>query len=180
MLKLGVLLAATMLAVAAPRENAAATDLYLFPIGVMAGMATMVVRALVETMTGTPDDGRLAAGAVAIAVLLFPAIGGLAARGRNGFARLLLILALCFAYIASYTPLTVALFAGYLALSFCDLGFVAHRAGIELGRGRAHPAVAAHPRACADRRRLDLPRAARLSARALSVALGGGGHFHPR
>jgi hypothetical protein len=51
-------------------------------------------------------------------VLLFPAIGGLAARGRNGLARLLLIVALCFAYIASYTPLTVALFAGYLALSF--------------------------------------------------------------
>ena len=52
-------------------------------------------------------------------MLLFPAIGGLAARGRNGLARLLLIVALCFAYIASYTPLTVALFAGYLALSFC-------------------------------------------------------------
>ena len=51
-------------------------------------------------------------------MLLFPAIGGLAARGRNGLARLLLIVALCFAYIASYAPLTVALFAGYLALSF--------------------------------------------------------------
>ncbi len=40
LLKLGVLLVATMLAVAAPRENAAATDLYLFPIGVVAGMGT--------------------------------------------------------------------------------------------------------------------------------------------
>ena len=69
-------------------------------------------------MFGAPDDGRLMAGAVAIAVLLFPAIGGLAARGRNGLARLLLIVALCFAYIYSYTPLTIALFAGYLALSF--------------------------------------------------------------
>ena len=118
LLKLSVLLVATLLAVAAPRENAAATDLYLFPIGVMAGMGTMVVRALVETLTGTADDGRLTTGAVAIAVLLFPAMGGLAARGRNGLARLLLIVALCFAYIASYTPLTVALFAGYLALSF--------------------------------------------------------------
>ncbi len=67
----------------------------------------MAARALVETLTGTPDDGRLAAGAVAIAVLLFPAIGGLAARGRNGLARLLLIVALCFAYIDSYAPLTV-------------------------------------------------------------------------
>ncbi len=118
LLKLGVLLAATMAAVAAPRENAAATDLYLFPIGVMAGIGAMMARALAETLAGAPDDGRLTSGAVAIAVLLFPAIGGLAARGRNGMARLLLIVALCFAYIASYAPLTVALFAGYLALSF--------------------------------------------------------------
>jgi hypothetical protein len=118
LLKLIVLLVATMLAVAAPRENARATDLYLFSIGVVAGMATIVARALAETMIGAPDDGRLAAGAVAIAVLLFPAIGGLAARGRNGLARLLLILALCFAFIASYAPLTIALFTGYLALSF--------------------------------------------------------------
>ena len=118
LLKLSVLMAATLLAVAAPRENATATDLYLFPIGVVAGMATMVARALSETLIGAPDDGRMATGAVAIAVLLFPAIGALTARGRNGLARLLLILALCFAYVASYTPLTVALFAGYLAMSF--------------------------------------------------------------
>jgi hypothetical protein len=118
LLKLSVLLVATLLAVAAPRENAAATDLYLFPIGVVAGMAAMVARALAETLAGAPDDGRLTAGAVAIAVLLFPAIGGLAARGRNGLARLLLIVALCFAYIDSYGPLTIALFTGYLALSF--------------------------------------------------------------
>ena len=118
LIKLGVLLVATMAAVAAPRENASATDLYLFPIGVLAGMGTIVARALAERMTGAPDDGRLAAGAVAIAVLLFPAMGGLAARGRNGLARLLLILALCFAYIESYAPVTIALFAGYLALSF--------------------------------------------------------------
>lgn len=118
LLKLGVLLAATMLAVAAPRENAAATDLYLFPIGVVAGMATIVARALAETLAGAPDDGLLMTGGLAIAVLLFPAMAGLAARGRNGFARLLLIIALCFAYIYSYTPLTIALFAGYLALSF--------------------------------------------------------------
>jgi hypothetical protein len=118
LLKVGVLLVATMLAVAAPRENAAATDLYLFPMGVVAGMGAVIALALAETMAGAPDDGRIATGAVAIAVLLFPAIGGLVARGRNGLARLLLILALCFAYIASYTPLTIALFAGYLALSF--------------------------------------------------------------
>jgi hypothetical protein len=118
LLKMSVLLTATLLAVAAPWENASATDLYLFPLGVVAGMATVAAVALAQSLTGAPDDGRLAAGAVAIAVLLFPAIGGLAARGRNGLARLLLIVALCFAYIDSYTPLTIAVFAGYLALSF--------------------------------------------------------------
>lgn len=117
-LKISLLLAATLMAVAAPRENASATDLYLFSIGVVAGMATIAARALAESLAGAPDDGRLVAGAVAVAVLLFPAMGGLAARGRNGLARLLLIVALCFAYIDSYAPLTIAVFAGYLALSF--------------------------------------------------------------
>jgi hypothetical protein len=117
LLKLSVLLAATLMAAAAPRENARATDLYLFAIGVAAAMATMAVRALSETLNLAPNGDRLATGSVAVAVLLFPAMGGLAARGRNGLARLLLIVALCFAYIASYPPLTIAVFAGYLALS---------------------------------------------------------------
>jgi hypothetical protein len=118
LLKLVVLLFATMLAASAPRENASATDLYLFSIGLVAGIAAIVIRALAETLAGAPDAGRVIPGGVAIAVLLFPAMGGLAARGRNGLARLLLIIALCFAYISSYAPLTIALFAGYLALSF--------------------------------------------------------------
>jgi hypothetical protein len=117
-LKIALLIAATLLATSAPRENASATDLYLFPIGVVCGMATMAAKGLSDVLARTPDDGSLAAGAVAVAVLLFPAIGGLAARGRNGLARLLLIVALCVAYIAGYSPLTAALFAGYLALSF--------------------------------------------------------------
>ena len=111
-------IAATLLAVAAPRDNARATDLYLFPIGVVFGMATMATMGLAHILTGAVDQAGLASGAVALAVLLFPALGGLTARGRNGYARLLLILALVFAYIDGYAPLTVALFAGYLALSF--------------------------------------------------------------
>ncbi|MGA8712966.1 MAG: hypothetical protein WBQ45_22540 [Roseiarcus sp.] len=117
-LKLALLIAATLLAVAAPRDNARATDLYLFPIGVVFGMATMATMGLAHILTGAVDQAGLASGAVALAVLLFPALGGLTARGRNGYARLLLILALVFAYIDGYAPLTVALFAGYLALSF--------------------------------------------------------------
>jgi hypothetical protein len=117
-LKLGLLIGATLLAVSAPRENAEATDLYLFPIGVVCGMAAVAAMGLSHILTGQADETGLAYGAVALGVLLFPALGGLSARGRNGYARLLLILALVFAYIDGYAPLTVALFAGYLALSF--------------------------------------------------------------
>ena len=118
LLKLTILIAATMAAVAAPRDNAAATDLYLFPIGVTALIAALAGKGLAHLLTGARDDGTLAWGAIALAVLLFPALGGLAARARNGYARLLLILALAFAYLDGYGPLTIALFAGYLALSF--------------------------------------------------------------
>jgi hypothetical protein len=117
-LKLSLLIAATLFAVAARRENAHATDLYLFPIGVVLGMVALAGKALAVVVGHVPDDGGLAAGGIALAVLLFPALGGLTARGRNGYARLLLILALAFAYIAEYRPLTFALFAGYLVLSF--------------------------------------------------------------
>ena len=117
-LKLGLLILATLLAVAAPRDNARATDLYMFPIGVVLGMIAMSAKGLAGVVGAVPDDGEFAAGGVALAVLLFPALGGLTARGRNGYARLLLIIALAFAYIAGYAPLTIALFAGYLALSF--------------------------------------------------------------
>ncbi len=177
-LKLGLLIVATLLAVSAPRENASATDLYLFPIGLVCGMATMAARALSEILSRAPDDGRLAAGGVAIAVLLFPAIGGLAARGRNGLARLLLIVALCFAYIAGYSPLTVALFAGYLALSF-SLSDMA-RTARELAWGAA-ALVLLSPLISRDRPdglRLGIPRASRQAAAALCLAIGRVGRLH--
>ncbi len=134
-LKLALLIAATVLAVAAPRDNARATDLYMFPIGVVLLMAAMAAEGLANILTGWMDGGGVAEGGVALAVLLFPALGGLTARGRNGYARLLLILALAFAYIDGYAPLTVALFAGYLALSFSisDMG----RTARELAWGAA-------------------------------------------
>ena len=127
-LKLGLLIAATLLAVAAPRDNARATDLYMFPIGVVLGMIAMAAKALAGVGGPAPADGGVAIGGVALAVLLFPALGGLTARGRNGYARILLILALAFAYLASYPPLTIALFVGYLAMSFAisDLRRTAH------------------------------------------------------
>ena len=117
-LKLGLLIGATLAAVSAPYGNARATDLYLFPIGVVCGMAAMAAMGLTHILSGSADITGFQSGAVALAVLLFPAIGGLTARGRNGYARLLLILALAYAYIDGYAPLTVALFVGYLSLSF--------------------------------------------------------------
>ncbi len=117
-LKLSLLIVATLLAVAAPRENAHATDLYLFPIGVVLGMIVTAAKGLADVLGYASHNGGVEAGAVALAVLLFPSLGGLTARGRNGYARLLLILSLAFAYLAGYAPLTIALFAGYLALSF--------------------------------------------------------------
>ena len=117
-LKLVLLILATLLAVAAPRDNARAADLYLFPLGVVVGMIATAGKALADVVGHVPDNGGVAAGGVALAVLLFPALGGLTARGRNGYARLLLILALAFAYISGYAPLSIALFAGYLAMSF--------------------------------------------------------------
>ncbi len=43
-LKLALLIAATTMAIAAPRDNARATDLYLFPIGVVLLMAAMAAK----------------------------------------------------------------------------------------------------------------------------------------
>jgi len=118
-LKLALLIAATLVTVAAPRDNATATDLYLFPIGIIILMIAVAAKGLSGVLAADPaEDANLHAGGIALAVLLFPALGGLTARGRNGYARLFLILALAFAYVQSYRPLTIALFAGYLALSF--------------------------------------------------------------
>lgn len=117
-LKLSLVIAVTWAMIAAHRENARATDLYLFPIGVLLLMVAMAVKGLADTLNGLEDDRGLQTGGLALAILLFPAIGGLTARGRNGYARLLLIVALAFAYIDGYRTLTVALFAGYLAMSF--------------------------------------------------------------
>ena len=97
-----MLIVATLLAVVASRDNARATDVYLFPIGVVLGMVATAAKSLADVVGHVPDDGGVGAGEIALAVLLFPALGGLTARGRNGYARLLLILALAFAYIAGY------------------------------------------------------------------------------
>jgi hypothetical protein len=110
-------LAATAVIVTA-REHLRATDLYLFPIGVLMLMATILALWVAEQQGLTVDAGRIQSGGVAMAVLLFPAMGGLAARGRNGYARTLMLLGLIYAFAIGDAPVTAAMLAGISVLSF--------------------------------------------------------------
>ena len=93
------------------------------------------LRGLRRQAPGRWRSSRSGSGTAAvIATPLFPAMGGLAARGRNGWARLLLILAFVYAFAIGSTPTMIALFAGFAALSFAvsdlqrtarDLGWAA-------------------------------------------------------
>jgi len=100
------------------RDHLRATDLYLFPIGVLMLMATIFALWFAEQQTLEADGGRIDAGGVAMAMLLFPAMGGLAARGRNGYARTLMLLGLVYAFAIGSGPITAALLAGIAVLSF--------------------------------------------------------------
>ena len=64
------------------------------------------------------EPQRIADGAVVLVATLFPAMGGLAARGRNGWGRLLLIAAFISVYALGSTALMIALLVGFAALSF--------------------------------------------------------------
>jgi hypothetical protein len=106
------------LAIGVMRDHMRAGDLYLFPAGVALAMAIMLIVALAAHAGADPNDGRIGRAGVSLVVLLWPAMAGLAARGRNGLARLLLILAAVFVF-AIGAPVTVAaLLVGVLALSF--------------------------------------------------------------
>jgi hypothetical protein len=110
-------LAAAAVAVTA-RDHLRATDLYLFPIGVLMLMVTIFALWFAEQQSLQPDAGRIEAGGVAMAMLLFPAMGGLAARGRNGYARTLMLLGLIYAFAIGSAPITAALLVGIAVLSF--------------------------------------------------------------
>ncbi len=117
-LKLAGLTLAVLLVLTTTREHARATDLYLFPLGLALTMAA-ILAVWAAAQQGAPlDQNRIPEGALVLAVLLFPAMGALAARGRNGYARLLLILAFAYASLIGATATTTALFAGFAALSF--------------------------------------------------------------
>lgn len=117
-LKLAGWSVAVWLSLSLTREHAKATDLYLFSIGVALAMATILI-AWIASRQGAPIEfDRILDGGTVLATMLFPAMGGLAARGRNGYARLLLILAFVYVFAIGSTPTMVALFVGFTALSF--------------------------------------------------------------
>jgi hypothetical protein len=118
LLKIAMTTVAATAVIVTARDHLRATDLYLFPIGVLLLMATIFALWFAEQQTLEADGGRIGAGGIAMAMLLFPAMGGLAARGRNGYARTLMLLGLVYAFAIGSAPITAALLAGIAVLSF--------------------------------------------------------------
>jgi len=118
LLKLSATILATFIVIAGAREHMRATDLYMFPIGVLLAMIAILVSALARREYLDGDLPNLEHSGVALVVLLFPAMGCLAARGRNGLARLLMILALAFIFAFGSPTTVIALLVGFTALSF--------------------------------------------------------------
>jgi hypothetical protein len=122
------------LAVACMREHMRAGDLYLFPTGVAVAMLALIVVALAAHAGADPNDGRIGRAGISLVVLMWPAMACLAARGRNGYARLLLIAAMAFTFAIGAVATAAALLIGMLGLSFAisdtkrtaaDLGLLA-------------------------------------------------------
>jgi len=107
-----------IIALAASYEHMRATDLYLFPVGVALAMVAILALALFEHAGGGSHSDRIDRSAVALVILLWPAMAGLAARGRNGLARLLMILTAAFTFAIGAPVAAAALFVGILTLSF--------------------------------------------------------------
>jgi hypothetical protein len=118
------MIVATLLAVTTTREHARATELYLFPIGLVVVMVGILIAWLAAQQGFAIDQSRISDGGLALAVLLFPTMGALAARGRNGYARLMLLLAFVYASAIGAPATMTALFVGFATLSFAvsDLG----------------------------------------------------------
>jgi hypothetical protein len=117
-LKLAGTILAALLAIASAREHTRAADLYMFPIGVLLAMIAVLLLAIARRAHLALELPNWEHSGVALVALLFPAMGCLAARGRNGLARLLMILALAFTFAIGAPSTTAALLVGFTALSF--------------------------------------------------------------
>ncbi len=109
---------AAALILAMGREHMRAADLYLFPTGVVLALVMIAAIAILRSQGYVIESERVAQCGMAVAIMLFPAMAGLAARGRNGLARLLMIIALGFTFAIGAPATVAALLAGITALSF--------------------------------------------------------------
>jgi hypothetical protein len=123
-----------IVAIACSQDHMRAADLYLFPVGVALAMLTILALALADHAGFGSYDEKMGRSGIALVIMLWPAMAGLAARGRNGLARLLMILAVAFTFAIGAPVTAAALLVGMLALSFAisdikrtvfDLGIVA-------------------------------------------------------
>ncbi len=118
LLKMALWLISLFLVLSMTRGHARATDLYLFPIGLVLGMIAMFAAFVADRHGAYVSHERIFDGAIVLVTTLFPAMGGLAARGRNGWSRLLLIVAFVYVYAMGSTALMIALLCGFATLSF--------------------------------------------------------------
>jgi hypothetical protein len=134
LLKLAATALAVIVALCCSRDHMRATDLYLFPVGVALAMLAILTMALADNAGVGSYADRTERSGVALVIMLWPAMAGLAARGRNGLARLLMILAAAFIFAIGAPVTAAALFVGVLVLSFAisdvkrtvtDLGILA-------------------------------------------------------
>jgi hypothetical protein len=134
LLKLAATALVVVVALACSPVRVRATDLYLFPIGVALTMLAILALAFAQLQGVDSYADRIERSGVALVIMLWPAMAGLAARGRDGLARLLLILAAAYVFAIGAPVTAAALFVGVLALSFAisdvkraivDLGLLA-------------------------------------------------------
>ncbi|MBV8474184.1 MAG: hypothetical protein JO234_12270, partial [Hyphomicrobiales bacterium] len=118
LLKIVTTAIAALFVIATAREHLRATDLYLFPIGVLLAMVTILGLWFAVLQGIEPDTSRIHVGGVVLVVMVFPAMAGLAARGRNGYTRAMMVLALVYAFALGAPATAAALLVGFAVLSF--------------------------------------------------------------
>ncbi len=118
LLKIATTAIAALFVMATAREHLRATDLYLFPIGVLLAMATILGLWFAVQQGIEPDTTRIHVGGLVLVVMVFPAMGGLAARGRNGYTRAMMVLALVYVFALGAPATAAALLVGFAVLSF--------------------------------------------------------------